>query len=178
MTNKTDKNRGFKTADDGRLIIDANDDSSDSERENKKRKKFISLSDTDEDSEEDMSSAETAILTNRKRKRNTTDSLKSGFSGKSQPPSKYKPGGSGIHRDVSTSSMYSGTGGSEYKAKKAGGDIKKKDKADPYAYLPLKRNFLNKRKKAKLRGQFKNIVKSAKIGAKKGSKANKKIKKQ
>lgn len=35
--------------------------------------------------------------------------------------------------------------GSEYKSKKAKGDIKKKGKLDPYAYLPLRRSNLNKR---------------------------------
>jgi len=35
--------------------------------------------------------------------------------------------------------------GSEYRAVKAGGDIKKKNKPDPYAYLPLTRSALNKR---------------------------------
>lgn len=35
--------------------------------------------------------------------------------------------------------------GSEYKAKRAGGDVKRKGKPDPYAYLPLNRSSLNKR---------------------------------
>lgn len=35
--------------------------------------------------------------------------------------------------------------GAEYKAKKAGGDVKKKGKPDPYAYIPLSRASLNKR---------------------------------
>lgn len=37
------------------------------------------------------------------------------------------------------------TPGSEYRAHKAGGDVKKKGKPDPYAYLPLTRAALNKR---------------------------------
>lgn len=35
--------------------------------------------------------------------------------------------------------------GSEYKSKKAKGDVKRKGKLDPYAYLPLQRSGLNKR---------------------------------
>lgn len=48
----------------------------------------------------------------------------------------------------SASSVRSGVSsipGSEYRSKKAKGDIKKKNKLDPYAYLPLKRTALNKR---------------------------------
>lgn len=48
---------------------------------------------------------------------------------------------------TSASSVRSGTSdvGSEYRSKKAKGDVKKKGKVDPYAYLPLKRTTLNKR---------------------------------
>lgn len=48
---------------------------------------------------------------------------------------------------ASTSSVKSGysTPGSDYRSKKASGDVKKKGKVDPYAYLPLKRTALNKR---------------------------------
>lgn len=35
--------------------------------------------------------------------------------------------------------------GSEYRATKARGDIKRKGKPDPYAYVPLTRSILNKR---------------------------------
>ena len=47
----------------------------------------------------------------------------------------------------------------------AKGDVKKKGVPDPYAYIPLDRQKLNRRKKAKLSGQFKHIV----GGAVKGS---------
>lgn len=71
--------------------------------------------------------------------------------------SRYTTGGKGIHRPVgasdamSTKSGYSAKsgksqyGGSEYSTKKAKGDMKKKGKLDPYAYIPLSRNTLNKR---------------------------------
>merc|ERR550539_1532738 len=86
---------------------------------------------------------------------------------------KYQAGGSGIHRPLNGNQ--NGTKfpdyGSEYRAKKGKGDVKRKNKPDPYAYVPLKKESLNKRKKAKFEGQFKGIVKAAQ----KGSAAGKKI---
>jgi ribosomal RNA-processing protein 12 len=35
--------------------------------------------------------------------------------------------------------------GMEYQSRKAKGDVKKKGKPDPYAYLPLSRKALNRR---------------------------------
>lgn len=91
---KKEKDRGFKTASDGRLII-KDDDSSDSDSEKKNK---LSFNSDDSDSENDNhSTAETLLLSDRKRKRSTS-SVKSGFSAASQPPMKYKPGGIGIHR--------------------------------------------------------------------------------
>ncbi len=52
-----------------------------------------------------------------------------------------------------------------------GGDMKRKGRPDPYAYIPLNRQMLNKRKKAKLSGRFNNLIKAAKKGAKSGSTA-------
>nr|CAH7732826.1 unnamed protein product [Callosobruchus chinensis] len=170
---KKEKDRGFKTASDGRLII--KDDSSDSETDGKKNKLCFN-SDTDSD-DDNISKAETVLLTDRKRKRTSASSVKSGMSSASQPPMKYKTGGVGIHRpiDASTSSVHSGYSGvgSDYKSKKSKGDVKKKGKPDPYAYLPLRRSTLNKRKRSKAAGQYKNIVKAAKAGALKGAKVKK-----
>ena len=39
------------------------------------------------------------------------------------------------------------------------GDVKRKGLPDPYAYSPLTRNVLRKRKRMKFAGPFKNIVK-------------------
>lgn len=47
-------------------------------------------------------------------------------------------------RQKTTDSGWAYTGG-EYTSKKAGGDIKKKDKFEPYAYWPLDRKLLNRR---------------------------------
>jgi hypothetical protein len=58
-------------------------------------------------------------------------------------------GGSGIHRPIKHASRKcqgsSVTPGAEYQSKKAKGDVKKKGKPDPYAYLPLSRKVLNRR---------------------------------
>lgn len=170
--NPTEKNRGFKTTSDGRLII-KDDNCSDSDEDKKSKKDKISFNSDSSDTEDEAASvAETLLIANRKRKR--ASSTKSGFSASSAPLSKYKAGGVGIHRPVSSAaSIKSGVSlGSEYKSKKASGDIKRKGKQfDPYAYVPLQRGVLNKRKKAKGVGQLRGIVKGARKGALKGAKA-------
>lgn len=67
----------------------------------------------------------------------------------------FLAGGSGIHRPVGSSALKKnkldskkkkfGTPGAEYRSKKAGGDVKRKGLPDPYAYLPLQKNMLNRR---------------------------------
>lgn len=85
----------------------------------------------------------------------------------------YQAGGSGIHRPLAASvksghsqhlksKNIGGNPGSEYKASKAGGDIKKKGKLEPYAYVALTRNSLNRRKRSKVGNQIKNISKKSK----------------
>ncbi|XP_060526984.1 RRP12-like protein [Cylas formicarius] len=163
---KKDASKAFKTSSDGRLII--KDDSSDDERDGKKSN--VEVMDTSQ-SEDEASIAETLPLSDRKRKR--SGSVKSGLSAASHPPMKYKPGGGGIHRPTGSQASAKSVG-SEYRSRKGHGDVKRKGKKlDPYAYLPLKRTALNKRKKMKAAGQFKNIVGAAKSGALKGTKAKK-----
>jgi ribosomal RNA-processing protein 12 len=91
----------------------------------------------------------------------------------------YKTGGTGIHRPLAESvksgmSNYSKMSkaskmtsasrapGVDYKAKKAGGDVKKKGKHDPYAYIQLSRNSLNRRKRKAAGSQFKSIANKSK----------------
>ncbi|KAI9209400.1 armadillo-type protein [Polychytrium aggregatum] len=51
--------------------------------------------------------------------------------------------------------------GRQYKAKKAKGDIKKPNMPDPFAYIPLNSKIVgNKRKSTKMAGQFKTIIKA------------------
>uniref|UniRef100_A0A803VGB7 Ribosomal RNA processing 12 homolog n=1 Tax=Ficedula albicollis TaxID=59894 RepID=A0A803VGB7_FICAL len=78
--------------------------------------------------------------------------------------SQYKAGGSGIHRPLKKEPAF----GAEYRSKKGKGDVKKKGQLDPYAYIPLNRAKLNRRKRAKMQGQFKGLMKGAQRGAKAG----------
>lgn len=162
-----DVNRGFKMATDGRLIIaepkrgdrrndsesDDDEDIGDKEMSGTSSKKRPIAADSDSDSEnEDVPP----------RKRKTTGALSqaSGKTGASGGSRKYVAGGRGIHRPIGgAGSVASGASrmsmattkaaasqyGSEYKAKKSKGDTKKKNQLDPYAYIPLSRNVLNKR---------------------------------
>uniref|UniRef100_A0A4W4E172 Ribosomal RNA-processing protein 12-like conserved domain-containing protein n=1 Tax=Electrophorus electricus TaxID=8005 RepID=A0A4W4E172_ELEEL len=82
-------------------------------------------------------------------------------------------GGIGIHRPLSGRDE----SGVNYKSKKGKGDIKKKGKCDPYAYIPLKKAQLNRRKKAKLQGQFKGMVRGAKKGVLSGKRIQKRQRK-
>ena len=55
--------------------------------------------------------------------------------------------------------------GREYKSKKAGGDMKRRNKPDPYAYIPLNKGQLRiKRKQKKLQGTLKAILKKTRKG--------------
>ena len=94
-------------------------------------------------------------------------------------PMKYQAGGSGIHRSLTANQngQKFPDYGAEYRAKKGKGDIKRKNKPDPYAYVPLKKESLNKRKKAKFEGQFKGLVNAAQKGSAAGTKSGKIIKK-
>ncbi|KAG6795184.1 RRP12-like protein [Apis mellifera caucasica] len=168
------KDRGFKTASDGRLIITLDNEKADETEINKKKKSPLLLhSDSENDYEKSNDDAESVITLptmNRKRKfseNNDNISVRSGST------LKYRAGGSGIHRQLKKAKMEHYIPGAEYKAPKARGDIKKKGKPDPYAYVPLSRAALNKRKKKKNISKFQNIIKGAKKGAKTGMKNRK-----
>lgn len=164
----------FKTAPDGRMIIDDAGDSSD----------------TSQASDLDLSEALDKMEVDRKRKKDDRESIDDD----EEPSFKYQAGGSGIHRPIAVKannqtdkkSVQKLTAkqrarmskekakpidyGAEYRSSKARGDVKRKDQPDPFAYVPLSRNVLNKRKKAKMSGQFKGLVKAARRGASTGSK--------
>ncbi|XP_036149420.1 RRP12-like protein isoform X2 [Monomorium pharaonis] len=163
------KDPDFATAPDGRLIImDNNEKDRDADERNKKRKKKTSFlqSDSEDDyrNEDDVSVMSTKI-TGKKRK--YSESTLDATSLKSQSSSRYRAGGSGIHRSLKMRKVESEPG-SEYRATKARGDIKRKGKPDPYAYVPLTRSILNKRKKKKNIGKFQSIVTGARKGARTG----------
>lgn len=175
---KKAKDHGFKTAPDGRLIItDDNERDSDTEERSKKKKAFLQ-NDSEEDdyNDDDDGGISVASAKNISRKRKYSESMSDVMSLKSQSTSKYRAGGSGIHRPLKAKKVER-EHGSEYRAMKAGGDIKRKGKPDPYAYLPLTRAALNKRKKKKNAGKFQSIVSGAKKGARIGMK-NKRSKKR
>nr|SVE84079.1 EOG090X00E0 [Daphnia pulex] len=173
---KKKKESIFKTAPDGRMIIDDGGDSSESSQE----------------SDVDLSKALDKMEVDRKRKIDDHESM---VDEEDEPSFKYQAGGSGIHRPVAVAVKPSSAKGRtvhklttkqraqqsqekvkpsdygvEYRSEKARGDVKRKGQPDPFAYVPLSRNALNKRKKAKMSGQFKGLVKAARKGASVGSK--------
>ena len=187
---RKEKNGGFEIAADGRLIIKDSDseDGEDAEEEELKRRRGHLMEDEgseDEDRSENTFRALVSANAARKRKMGGTSAGASSRRSASGPPSsKYRAGGTGIHRPLdkkaagaAESVKSSNSFGSEYRSKKARGDVKRKGMPDPYAYVPLQRSSLNRRKRAKSEGTFKNVVKAAKEGAERGGKLANKMKK-
>nr|CAG4649918.1 EOG090X00E0 [Sida crystallina] len=170
----------FKFAADGRMIIDDDDSDSDS---------------SEAGSDGALSQALDNLAVGRKRKAGGDHSTD--VASIDEPAFKYQAGGSGIHRPVAApseaNSRRSSTVkkvtskakskldkaqqeakpvdyGAEYRSSKAKGDVKRKGKPDPFAYVPLSKSVLNKRKKAKMSGQFNGLVRAARKGATAGSK--------
>ncbi|CAG0886711.1 unnamed protein product [Cyprideis torosa] len=175
----------FKTMPDGRLLIteDKDDDSSggdDSDSEVEFRDSVSMISDK-------MKNLGHAGPVLGKRKMDSSSSSAAG-----SRTSLYEAGGSGIHRPLSgnmgppkkrrwneslRTQSAGGQMGAEFKAKKGKGDVKKKGaKFDPFAYVPLKKEALNRRKQSKFSGQFKGLVKGARKGATDGIRKRKKQK--
>ncbi|XP_024153489.1 RRP12-like protein isoform X2 [Oryzias melastigma] len=146
---------GFKVTSDGRLII--------REEEEEETK--------DKNGDEMKDILEEAGVKSKSQKRKFQDDNFDDM--ETEPISKYKAGGSGIHRPLGQTHDL----GSDYKSKKGKGDVKKKGKLDPYAYIPLKKSQLNRRKRAKLQGQFRGMVRGAQKGALSGKKMQKKKRK-
>nr|CAG4647640.1 EOG090X00E0 [Moina brachiata]SVE92835.1 EOG090X00E0 [Moina brachiata] len=162
----------FATAPDGRLIIDDAAVSSDSEPE---------------ETDNDISQALGDLRVGKKRKQRREEDPDDD----EEPSFKYQAGGVGIHRPIAvprdrksvkkvTSKERAKMGkqsdevakdfGAEYRSGKARGDVKRQGKPDPFAYVTLSRSALNKRKTAKMQGQFKNLVRAARDGAAAGAK--------
>lgn len=159
------KDGGFKTAPDGRLIITDDAFEGDEDDDEPRPSGDIDTDTDDTDAEEEGSKPSKLLKPGTKRRYDDILSVKSGKSSRSRAStvtvgSKYKAGGKGIHRPVGSAVSVASGAGMEFKSKKAKGDVKKKGKHDPYAYLPLSRTNLNKRKKAVNTKQFKGIVKS------------------
>jgi len=174
VAEKPTKKEPFKISNDGKLII--NDDDSDNNEGGKgeKKRSARAMANMLEDSDDDEENAETfeSLVSGKRRKtggNSEVGSQKSAMSGVQSTKStfsKYEPSGTGIHRKVDKDT------GSEYKNKSGKGDVKRKGKHDPYAYIPLTHQALNKRKQSKAKGQFSSVLNAAKKGAKKGHKSN------
>ncbi|XP_028823392.1 RRP12-like protein [Denticeps clupeoides] len=136
---------GFKVTSDGRLIIQEEGEKKNSSKDAESEMKDI---------------LEEAGVKTKKTQKRKVQEADSDDDMEVEAPMKYKAGGGGIHRPLGGKAEF----GTEYKSKKAKGDVKKKGKCDPYAYIPLNKTNLNRRKKAKLQGQFKGIVRGAKRG--------------
>jgi len=168
--NPKKKKPAFEVNSEGKLVI--NDDSSDEEGGGPKRSaramaNMLEESDDEEETFDSMASGK------RRKVGSEVGSTKSAMSAKSAGSSKsaksrYEPSGSGIHRRLGKEEQGSGT---EYRAKSGKGDVKKKGKHDPYAYIPMSHKALNKRKQMKAKGQFSSVLSAAKKGAKKGHKS-------
>uniref|UniRef100_A0A667YJQ6 Ribosomal RNA processing 12 homolog n=1 Tax=Myripristis murdjan TaxID=586833 RepID=A0A667YJQ6_9TELE len=144
LKKSTKVQHGFKVTSDGRLIIK-------------------------EEEEDDKNKGDTSPLVFQAVKKTQKRKFQDGNFDEDmeiEPQLKYKAGGSGIHRPLGSSRDT----GADYKAKKGKGDVKRKGKVDPYAYIPLRKAQLNRRKRAKLQGQFKGMVRGAQKGALSGKK--------
>jgi len=158
---KPKKNVSFKTSSDGRLLIsEAGDDSGDEDDDTKKLLSSIGIS----------SKPSLRPKPSRQEKVAESDD-EDDFDDDTSTKMSYKPGGSGIHRDL----YGAATDGSKYKSKKAKGDVKKHGAHDPYAYVPLNIGIMNKRKRKKMTGQYNSLMQSAKKGARKGGKMKAKL---
>ena len=172
VAEKPTKKEPFKINNDGKLIINDDDDSDNEGKSPKRSARAMAnmLEDSDDDEE-----AETfeSLVSGKRRKTGSSEvgSQKSAMSGVQSTKStfsKYEPSGTGIHRKVEKEK----DSGSEYRNKSGKGDVKRKGKHDPYAYIPLTHHALNKRKQSKAKGQFSSVLNAAKKGAKKGHKSN------
>ncbi|GFS59549.1 RRP12-like protein [Nephila pilipes] len=137
------KQNDFLISEDGRLIIEDEDEKSKSENKEKKDEKSDILCELGASSKK-----------NKRKYEDSDDEVD-----KDSISIVHK----GIHRTLEPKAKRRWPG-AEYKAKKAGGDVKK-GKFEPYAYVPFNKQALNKRKQVKVKGQFKSFMKAAKKGA-------------
>ena len=171
VAEKSTKKEAFKINSDGKLII--NDDDSDDEGKGPKRS-ARAMANMLEDSDDEETETFESLVSGKRRKtagNSEVGSQKSAMSGVQSAKSgfsKYEPSGTGIHRNTAKEK----DSGAEYRNKSGKGDVKRKGKHDPYAYIPLTHQALNKRKQSKAKGQFSSVLSAAKKGAKKGHKSN------
>ncbi|RNA27286.1 RRP12 isoform X2 [Brachionus plicatilis] len=168
------KNRGFKMSNDGKLMIDDSDeDDSDVDRQKVKFKKNKQPDQLEEMMDTLSLSKKSVALSKKSNKKRMIGDEDDSDAEDARSKFSYKSGGKGIHRKTDKSVKIPDHG-SEYRARKAGGDVKLKNKPDPFAYIPFNPAKLNRRNKAKLQGEFKGVIRSVQKGAQKGSKKFKK----
>ncbi|GIY69269.1 RRP12-like protein [Caerostris darwini] len=149
------QNDDFKLSADGRLIIEDEDDGKKSVLKSKDENNLLS-----------------DVIEPLQKKKTKFDNSDDEADKTNSAPLVHK----GIHRTLESKAKRR-CPGEEFKAMKAGGDIKK-GKLEPYAYVPFNKMALNKRKQMKLKGQFKNFVNAAKRGASVGMKRKKENRKR
>jgi len=139
--------RGQGKNDDGNSDSDSDESSADSGHERRGDGGGNPKRGMEEDSS-DEEEIKQANSTKRKRKASDALSMLSGKTGTSTRKGIHRPLGG---KSSDAMSVKSGGGGfkkepgTEYSTKKAKGDMKQRGKLDPYAYIPLTRNTLNKR---------------------------------
>merc|ERR1719471_2248631 len=143
VAEKSTKKEAFKINSDGKLII--NDDDSDDEGKGPKRSARAMANMLEDSDDEETETFESLVSGKRRKMAGNSEvgsqkcamsgiqSAKSGFS-------KYEPSGTGIHRNTAKEK----DSGAEYRNKSGKGDVKRKGKHDPYAYIPLTHQALVK----------------------------------
>ncbi|XP_042866976.1 RRP12-like protein [Penaeus japonicus] len=109
--------------------------------------------------------------------KNRKRTLSAGSEENAEPPNKVSGKGPSNLNSKKVAQKKRFDYGSEFSMKKAKGDMMKKGKVMPYAYVQFTKDRLNKRKKAKFEGQFTSLVRGARKGVAKGSKQKMKSKK-
>jgi len=154
--------KDFEYDDDGKMIIP------DSDEEAKKQKK--SRGTTFEDLLDEQ--AEEFDKTQRKKRKQL--SKEEGLdSDEEEGPSKKRKQ---IQVNKKQKPKKSNSLGAEFKAKKASGDVMRAGRQEPYAYIPLHTNLLNRRKRHQATADFKNIANAARKGAQNATAGRRKVK--
>ncbi|KAF8932831.1 hypothetical protein BGZ58_006769 [Dissophora ornata] len=128
---------GFKTSSDGKLVIDESSDSDNAEEAEEIDQETMELDQAENNYLESLKSVD-GFTRGQGGKIKFNKTNKRGVLGKDEDTEMEQAGGPGPirskgGRDQRTTKVL----GQEFKAKKAGGDVKKKGRVDPYAYVPL-----------------------------------------
>ncbi|KNC56176.1 uncharacterized protein AMSG_02191 [Thecamonas trahens ATCC 50062] len=142
---------GLPLASDGRIVVAENDDDADDEHAAKPSRKRRSRHGSDDDDNDNGGGVAAMAVEG------------------SGPRKLYKPNKRAKRNDGAVVQS-----GAKYRAKKAGGDVKLKGEADPYAYIKLNRKDLNKRHRRQASGKYEKIVSAAQEAGKRAQRVAKK----